>query len=156
MIYISPKFDKSRIVINDLRKKTNKGIRYGFYLAGKSLLKESRKLIDSPPKTGRLYWVSIGSKGRKLKNRRLHRASAAGEAPAKITGNLKRSVNFVVHGANELEFGSDINYGKFLELGTVKIAPRPFLIKAIKNDAKNTINYLRSAIVAQLNRHLSK
>lgn len=151
MIFISPKFNKSSIGISQLTNKTKKGLRYGFYLAGKSLTRESRKLIDSPPKTGRLYWVSIGSKGRKLKNRRLHRASAAGEAPAKITGNLKRSVNFVVHGSNILEFGSDINYGKFLELGTVKMAPRPFLIKAIKNDAKNTINYVRRSIIAKLN-----
>jgi HK97 gp10 family phage protein len=152
MIYISPKFDSNAPRIERLGKLNNKGIRYGFYLAGKSLVREAKRLINSPPKTGRLYWVYVGSQGRRLKKPRLHQASAAGEAPANITRKLRDGTDFRAHSSNILEFGNTVKYSKYLELGTVKMAPRPFLIKAIKNDAKNTINYVRTQIVAQINR----
>jgi hypothetical protein len=140
-----------------------KGIRHAFYNIGKSLVKESKALINKKPKSGRTYWIRKG-------NRRVrHRASAAGEAPAVITGNLRGSVDFKVNGSESLTFGSrrnistvksgigegfsfkgrrlqNIMYPKFLELGTSRIAPRPFLSSSIKNNYRNIGKYFEIEI----------
>lgn len=74
------------------------------------------------PKSGREYKRSGG----------VHRASAPGEAPGVDTGNLQNSI--------QVEFPSPIKgvlsigaeYAQFLEEGTDRIAPRPFVAPALK------------------------
>ena len=150
MIKITPDFEQHQIKINSLLKNTHQGVRKGFYFAGKSLVKESVKLINTKPKSGRFYKVSVGIGGRGLKNSRRHQASASGEAPAVITGSLRRNIDFKVHGSNFIEFGNNLDYGKFLEIGTSKMAKRPYLLPAIKKDAKNTQNYIRREIIRNI------
>lgn len=63
---------------------------------------------------------------------RPHRASAPGEAPATDTGRLVGSIRFIVRPSeSRAEVGvfatSGIDYAEFLEFGTRKIAPRPYL-----------------------------
>ena len=57
--------------------------------------------------------------------------SAPGEPPHKDTGRLRASISREIN-AEELiaRVGSNLAYAKFLELGTVKMAARPFLRKA--------------------------
>lgn len=150
MIKITPLFSHEDIKIHSLDKNVKQGIRKGFYFAGKSLVKESIKLINTKPKSGRFYRVGVGIGGKALKNIRTHQASAAGEAPAVITGRLRRNTDFLVHASNFIEFGNKLDYGKFLEVGTSKMAKRPYLQPAIKNDAKNTTNYIRREIIRAL------
>ena len=144
-------------------------VRKAFYHIGKDLVKESKRLIDLP-KSGKFYNLRIN---RRLKR---HRASAPGEAPAKITGNLKASLDFKVQGAKEMEFGSLRSvtrritrkgngftmkgnvtralgiYPRYLEEGTSKMAPRPFLISSIKNNYRNSINRFKAEFAKQLNK----
>ena len=59
--------------------------------------------------------------------------SAAGEPPRKQTGRLRASVAYEVdESAMEARVGTNVVYGKHLELGTKKgIAPRPWLRRAL-------------------------
>lgn len=77
------------------------------------------------PKTGREYKRSKNKK-------RPHRASAPGEAPAVDIGNLQNSldVDFPTPIKGVLSIGAE--YGQWLETGTDRIAPRPFVVPAIK------------------------
>lgn len=77
------------------------------------------------PKTGREYKVTKNKK-------RPHRASAPGEAPAVDTGHLQNSlqVDFPTPVKGVLSIGAE--YAVFLETGTDRIAPRPFVVPAIK------------------------
>lgn len=58
-------------------------------------------------------------------------ASDEGEPPHKRTGRLRASMSHEVDKeALTARVGSNVLYAKFLELGTVKMAARPFLRKA--------------------------
>lgn len=120
---------------------TMQGIRRAFYFIGKDLTKTARRSIIDPPKTGRVYKRTTKS-GR----RRRHRASAPGEPPANMTGTLQKSINFLVKGSDQLEFGANAEYAGFLELGTRKMAKREYLIRAIENRQKNTRNFFEKEI----------
>lgn len=54
--------------------------------------------------------------------------SAPGEPPHKDTGRLRSSISYEVD-AQEMKgrVGTNVTYGKFLELGTESLAARPFL-----------------------------
>ena len=84
----------------------------------------------SQPGTGRIYKRSGGAIE--------HQASAPGEPPAVDTGMLRASVtNQVIDVSQsriEVWIGTNKKYGKTLELGTSKIAPRPWLFVTIKKN----------------------
>ena len=122
--------------------KTRSGIRSGYMALRRDLVKEARRLIKEPPKTGKLYKIP----GRK----RLHRASRAGEAPAKLTGALGRSISAVQRGWDELHFGADTIYARRLELGGGNIAKRPYLLKAIENNERNARGHFEREIERKL------
>ena len=75
-----------------------------------------------------LYGLFRGRKsGRYYKyNGRYYRASAPYEAPAIRSGELYRSVGSKL-GYNSLEVGVRKEYGKYLEFGTSRMKPRPFM-----------------------------
>lgn len=102
------------------------GARIAFYNIGKENTRFTRDIIKKGPKTGILYRIP----GRK----RRHRASAPGEAPANLTGTLRKGVNFEVKGSDQMEFGDTEVYGKFLELGTRRMKPRPHLAPAVAHN----------------------
>ncbi|KKN71424.1 hypothetical protein LCGC14_0421460 [marine sediment metagenome] len=96
--------------------------------------------------SGRLYRVR--KKRGKSKASDYHRASIAGQPPAIDTGILRASVMSdvsvktvnvigkvgydVQHIAAKTPVGTDVNYGLYLEVGTNKMAKRPFLRPALK------------------------
>ena len=102
-----------------------KGIRQAFYEIGHDVIRETRRLILVGPKTGRMYGT--------------HRASAPGESPANQTGRLAKSGDYKVHGSSSMTVGETIPEAKFLEDGTRNMAPRPHVIRAINNCARNTM-----------------
>lgn len=54
--------------------------------------------------------------------------SKPGEVPRVQTGNLRRSITHEVSKQLPIgKVGTNIKYGKMLELGTKKMAPRPYL-----------------------------
>lgn len=86
---------------------------------------EARQLVLKGPKTGRTY-IRRG----KIK----HRASAPGEAPASDTGTLVRNIVTAAElSRNRVRIIAKTKYAAFLEYGTRKMKPRPFLIKALQN-----------------------
>lgn len=102
------------------------------------------KSIQKGPKTGILYgelrYVRLANFGVAIpasKMRKLHRASAPGEAPATDTGNLVRNIGFNVDASNKsATVTSRARYSAALEFGTNdgKILPRPFMNPAyVKN-----------------------
>ena len=65
-----------------------------------------------------------------------HSPSVEGEPPAIDTGRLVQSVTHVVEGGGyEPEtkgyVGTNLGYGKWLEMGTSKMKPRPWLVPAL-------------------------
>jgi len=69
--------------------------------------------------------------------KRLVTASSPGEAPNTDTGRLIKSVKFEINkkGLNS-KVGTNLKYGAALELGTKKMAPRPWLSTAFKMSKK--------------------
>ena len=151
--------DNQRVIlgIDKLVASQTRAIRRAFYYIGKDLVHASKKSIMEKPKHGRLY---------KLKRNgvtRLHRASAPGEAPANFTGSLKHALDFNVIGGDRMEFGvrqifqnrkgtpAGVTYGKYLELGTSKMAARPFLKPAIKKNLKNIREHFERSLQEVIN-----
>lgn len=119
------------------RNQILKGGVQAFFDIGRENVDYSRQLILKPPKTGRLYRI----RGRK----RRHRASAPGEAPANCFGNLRKNVGFQINGADQMIFGNRLIYGKFLEMGTEKMEPRPYLIKAVEKNYSFAVQRMANA-----------
>lgn len=63
---------------------------------------------------------------------RSHQASAPGEAPAIDIGNLVNSIFSEKSGPGEALVGAHAEYGVYLEFGTSRMAPRPFLRPALE------------------------
>jgi HK97 gp10 family phage protein len=124
--------------IDDAPRKVRLGIRNSLIEIGRENVKHTRKIIKSPPKTGIFYGQ--------------HRASAPGEAPANRTGRLVKSVSYRVFGWSEMQFGDKALYGKFLENGTVKMEPRPHLIKTVQQKSKDNYNSLQLSVDRSIKR----
>jgi HK97 gp10 family phage protein len=128
-----------------------KGIRRGAYISGKELVADVRDSMTRGGRSGRSYRIYRGLGGRKLINPRVHTASAPGEYPGVISGNLRDSVDFKVRGTSRLEFGAgnnSVQYAKVLELGGSKVKPRKYL--------RQTINKLQNKTKTNLSRELNK
>lgn len=69
----------------------------------------------------------------KYNPRRTHVASAPGEAPNTDTGRLVGSVR-VDQQEHFADVGTDLQYGKFLEFGTIKMDARPYLNPAMEKN----------------------
>ena len=97
--------------------------------AARVIRNEARKLIsrDQPYK---IY----GKKG--SRSRHGLDPSSPGEPPKKLTGTLRIGVlqekELLVP---EARVGTNVPYGKWLEMGTRKMAPRPWLSAALRNKA---------------------
>jgi hypothetical protein len=156
----SPRNHQVILQVQGLKDGTKRAIRNTLWLAGKKLVADTKTEINKKPKHGRVYYTGVGIGGTALKKGiRKHIASAPGEAPAVITGTLRKSINFTVHGSSEMEFGVDLSrgdayYGRYLEYfnlitmsgrGSKNIAPRPFISAAYKmnkNYIQNMFNVM--------------
>jgi HK97 gp10 family phage protein len=105
---------------------------------------------------------TLSGTGRAYKRgKKVHRASLPGEPPAIDIGNLRASIMSqvnvtgpVVTGqvgpdidylAANTEVGTDVNYGLYLELGTSRMQPRPFLRPALKRTRRAVNKIFRKA-----------
>lgn len=135
-----------KIVFN-MPVKTKTGIRQGFIKFGSLLQKSLKSEILRKPKSGREYLIRRG--GRRFR----HIAAADGETPANITGRLRRSVDYKVHGASKMEFGYDnsVDYGHFLEDGTSKMGAKTGIQNAIKEEKLQGLKLMRNEIIKRWN-----
>lgn len=70
--------------------------------------------------------------------------SDPGQQPHKDTGRLRASVSHEVDKATLTgRVGTNVDYGKFLELGTVKMAARPWLRPALEKMRSTVIKILQ-------------
>lgn len=71
------------------------------------------------------YHIGKGKKGRYYHG---EDPSKPGEAPKKIRGDLQRSITYeMAPDKQSAKVGTNLDYGAYLELGTSKMAPRPYI-----------------------------
>ena len=158
-LIIDPSTEKTFRDLTKLPQEVRRGIRRGAYLVGKELVKSTVKDMNKKPKSGRTYRIYQGIGGRKLNKPRKHIASAPlTEAPAVITGGLRKSVNFKVRGASRLEFGAgndDVKYARILEVGGVTGRGKKSTIQG-RFYLKKSINRNRMLTKRTLGREVNK
>lgn len=114
------------------------GIRKGLNEVGQTVKRETKKLIRTGKRTGRVYII----------NGRRHQASAKGEAPANLSGALAKGVKFKTRNHYQMEIGDTVPYGLFLE--RKDIMDRPHLITAINNTNQENVNTLMEYVDEEL------
>lgn len=108
---------------------------------GDVLVSEAQGNMDEVS-SGRLYLV--GGK--------VHVASRAGDSPNNMSGELKKTIRFKIQG-KVLEFGAGnekIDYAKFLELGTNKMAVRPNYTKSIVDSKSKIDKVIKKSLVKNI------
>jgi HK97 gp10 family phage protein len=100
-----------------------------------NVAKEMKKSILTGSKSGRQYFI----KGRR------HQSSAPGQPPANSTGQLVRSIK-VKTTNNGQEVTIDAEYATFLEYGTSRMRPRPFIMPALMKVKKNLLSKLKGLV----------
>lgn len=90
-------------------------------------------LSSSPPRTGRLY--------RRGKTK-FHQASSPGESPAPDSGQLRELTNVEFSKNGMVAIGKVVNNlekAAMLQLGTEKIAPRPWISRLLGGEFRDRI-----------------
>jgi hypothetical protein len=134
-IKVHRKNDKIFNKLGRVTEDTRRGIRQAYYRIGKRTIADINKDILRKPRAGRVYII----------NGKRHVASVPGEAPANLTGALRKSLDFNVKGYHKLLIGYDntVHYGEFLEIGTFSeigtaiMEPRPGLKIGIERNQEN-------------------
>lgn len=75
--------------------------------------------------------------------------SAPGEAPAVDTGRLRASITHrIEHDGDESAayVGTNVEYAPYLEFGTIRMAPRPFMVPAIERNKEWIKNKIKSVV----------
>lgn len=145
---------KLEIAHSGLKNAITRGFRTGAFISGRLLVNDLRKSMRKP-KTGRHYRVYIGIGGKKLRRPRIHIASSAHETPGVITGEFRDSIDFLVRGDENLEFGSGSNglagaYAKFLEEGTSKMEAR----KPVGRTVEKLKSTVKTKLTVQVNKQI--
>ena len=97
-------------------------------------------MAHTPRDTSKSYFTNNKSKA--------HHPSLPGNPPAPDTGNLRNSIRYEIHDEGKEVYGivgttqKDPPYGEYLEYGTSKMQPRPWLRPAME---KNN-SWIRSSI----------
>ncbi len=142
--------------LNKVRQKTQQSIRQAWFGLGKDLEIEAKKEIKRTPKSGRTYFIRTRS-GRV----RRHVASAPGETHANLTGKLRRSVSWKVHGYSRMEFGYGVatvaanaapEYDSWVEdghdtRGGSRVAARPSMENAVRKIKRTTSQHFEKAML---------
>ena len=109
---------------------------------GQQIRNEAIKSIQTGSKSGIVY--------QKYNPRREHRASAPGQAPASDTGNLVSKIIVKQKGQDVTSVESNANYSAYLEYGTSKMQPRPFMLPAFEKSKKPIINAVINRITQKI------
>lgn len=140
MIIADPNNKIANKAITDSTLNFKNGMKNGLHEVGAENVRHVRGLIRSTNKTGRIYFI----KGRP------HQASAPGESPANLTGNLANSADYKVRGHREMDFGEAADYATFLELGTSKMAPRPHVRRTVDERTGTNFMILQQGVLREI------
>lgn len=147
-VTVDRRSERVLIDLGEHRDYFHDGINTALYQIGRIAQQEIRRILDTGPKTGRIYRRPDG---------RSHQASAPGQAPATETGALSRSVDYEVNGRVSLEVGDREPYGLYLENGTRgregpggsrvgQIRPRPHVVVGANNTAGAAVRILEDSV----------
>jgi HK97 gp10 family phage protein len=103
---------------------------------GLNVVSYARKGMRASPATGITYQKSASVR---------HTASSPGAFPRIDTGTLANSVK-MVKGKNEVFVGTNKDYGRFLEFGTVNMDARPWLFPSLEANNKQFQSDMREAL----------
>lgn len=133
----------------NMDRRVRRQIRHSMYQIGNDFVKTASKKILEKPKTGQTKIVRRGKTRRRFR----HTASAPGEAPANLSGTLRRSLGFSVQGHSQVELGagkdgSGVKYARALEFGFSprNLKPRPYVVKSAEENFRNTGVHLENNI----------
>lgn len=120
--------------------------RHAWFKFAVDLKKEANEKILERPKGGEVYIIRVRGRTRR------HRASAAGETHANMTGKLRRTLSWTVTGGGEtMRFGYGLSrleapkYASFVEFGTSRMKERPSLMNAINATRRNAEQHFANA-----------
>ena len=137
---------KVMLDVGERREAHEGAIEEALHTLGKLCVDYTRYIIKTGEKTGIHY--------KRLPNR----SSAEFQAPADQSGDLAASVSYVVNGAEEMEFGDTIEYGKYLEFGTrnkdgtSRMRPRPHLLVTANEKANDAVNIIYDCTKRRINK----
>lgn len=118
-----------------------------FFVASQETEKAMRRACIETQGEAKKLIGGAGSGRKYRRGKRYHRASAPGEPPARDTGTLAASVEYEVSRRGDMiqgSVGSNLDlvrqkgrtaqpdYGSYLEFGTRKMDPRPWLAPTLK------------------------
>jgi HK97 gp10 family phage protein len=141
--------NKLRKMDVDMRRESTKQLTK----AAMAIRNDAVMAIRNPPKTGTQYGkmrdikkVNWNLKGADAARKRIHQASAPGEAPAWDTGHLAGSISVV---SDETRVAATVavkaDYASALEFGTRNMGERPFLRPAIEKNKHLIPKYIKDA-----------
>lgn len=119
------------------------GLRNALFEIGLDAARSLTDSINNDGRTGRTYFISGNP----------HVASAPGEFPANRTGKLKKSMNYLVRGVREVEWGSESPYSIFLEEGTENMAPRALIRETAESRGAHHALMLNIGVDDEIKRH---
>ena len=117
--------------VSDVKRMIERGAKTGttyYRIPGDKYMTIRAGSADGPP-------VAFIPGGGKRNLSAVHRASAPGEAPAKDTGDLIKSIYYRKIDADTAAIGSQLKYAFRLEFGTRKMAARPSWVPAAEKNA---------------------
>lgn len=123
-------------------EQVRQAVQRGLIRGAEDVRTEAIRLVLEPPKTGRIY------RRRGVE----HQASAPGEAPASDTGTLVSRIDVDYTNLSELvvRVGAHTDYAAFLEFGTRKMEPRPFMRPALATSTPKISDYVAREVRAVL------
>jgi hypothetical protein len=123
------------INVSKVTNRVKVAVQRGVEAVAEELRAEAVRLIEDPPKTGRIYAGPPFRIGKPP-----HQASDIGEAPADDSGALKRSGKVTSTGELKAEVSFDAGYARNLEYGIptgeFPLDPRPFMRPATMTVSK--------------------
>lgn len=121
--------------LDEQRAKREKAVQDAVNLTAQLVRTDAIRSMKQSPATGDKY-----------KRRTItHTASSSPNPPRIDTGRLANSVKALV-GKLEALVGTAVEYGRYLEFGTTKMQPRPWLFPAFERQRRNFVNRLREAM----------
>ena len=125
----------ARVKVSIISKNRSAEVLQDYTSDAKQLVGRAANLVRNTAVESIVQGAKSGVTYRKYNPRRVHTASAAGEAPASDTGYL---VNNIFVNIDADGFGASVesraDYSSFLEFGTTKMAARPFMQPALEEN----------------------
>jgi nucleoid DNA-binding protein len=133
-----------------------KGMATGWYNFGDFLVRKAKDAIQKDIKTGKIYklYGQLAIKSGKT----IHQASAPGESPANLTGDLVRGIhNRLISDGVEWGYDASTPYGKYLEFGAKgpgsrKMLKRPNIIPISKKSDVTAGIIFNESIASELSK----